>query len=576
MWILAGVAAFGAFFVVVPTLLPPPSGVSTPVAKVASTTRPTLTPIPTTTPAPLPPSARISAASPLPTLAPNARVFTYTTETGRTGWYVSGEKDPHWGERNLHSGTYKGQTYSPIMLFELDSLAPGSRILFAELEMTGLSRTNLGASGQWSLKLLPSDFAATWVGRPVSDFQDVKAIGDVGGILGPSDLAEGHVNQFTFPPALLPQIERAVNTNGLLALRLDGPKTEESLFTWDGGDRDQTIGSHPTLRVVAVPGQFTFITNTPTPQNVLTAAANLVQSTQVALRQGTSTPLPRSFATIPPDVVVTPTPTPANPETATVRAAYATAIAITTGTFTPTPLNWVSPTWTPTLPVMIPVLSLTPSPTPTCTPTVLTPLQSAQRPLPRTLYNKILFQSGSRDQPSVWAVDPDGKNLAWVVDRATYDTAVSRDTISPDGQFRVFNGADRDNPGALQLWYASFASPEAWTRLTILRQGFAFAPAWSPDGAKIAYVSNQSGKQEIWVLDLKTRTPKQLTVTPAGFWSQYPSWSPDGKQIAFSSDRGHDGAFSEIWIMNADGSNPVRLGNGKQDTWQPVWVKWKQ
>ena len=46
----------------------------------------------------------------------------------------------------------------------------------------------------------------------------------------------------------------------------------------------------------------------------------------------------------------------------------------------------------------------------------------------------------------------------------------------------------------------------------------------------------------------------------------YPSWSPDGKKVIFSSRRDNNG---EIYIMNADGSNPTRLTDNPAHDWDP-------
>ncbi|GAF96254.1 unnamed protein product, partial [marine sediment metagenome] len=47
-----------------------------------------------------------------------------------------------------------------------------------------------------------------------------------------------------------------------------------------------------------------------------------------------------------------------------------------------------------------------------------------------------------------------------------------------------------------------------------------------------------------------------------------PSWSADGSKIAFSS--GHDGNL-EIYVMDADGSNPTRLTNNPAEDKHPAW-----
>jgi len=58
-------------------------------------------------------------------------------------------------------------------------------------------------------------------------------------------------------------------------------------------------------------------------------------------------------------------------------------------------------------------------------------------------------------------------------------------------------------------------------------------PRWSPDGRRIAFVSERDGDEEIYIMDIKTRKVERLTHHPGG--DRYPTWSPDGRKIAFLS-----------------------------------------
>jgi TolB protein len=90
---------------------------------------------------------------------------------------------------------------------------------------------------------------------------------------------------------------------------------------------------------------------------------------------------------------------------------------------------------------------------------------------------------------------------------------------------------------------------------------------FSPDGRRIAFSVADGEAAEIWVANADGSNPLRVTDTKY-FLNSSPSWSPDGKKLAFVSNRG---GSPQIYVMNADGSDPKRLtfqGNYNQT---PAW-----
>jgi TolB protein len=96
--------------------------------------------------------------------------------------------------------------------------------------------------------------------------------------------------------------------------------------------------------------------------------------------------------------------------------------------------------------------------------------------------------------------------------------------------------------------------------------GSSTSPAWSPDGSRIAFSSKRSANSEIYVVPAEGGEPVQLTDDPAS--DGRPAWSPDGLQIAFESNRaGND----DLWLISSDGSNPTQITFGSADEGEPCW-----
>ena len=104
-------------------------------------------------------------------------------------------------------------------------------------------------------------------------------------------------------------------------------------------------------------------------------------------------------------------------------------------------------------------------------------------------------------------------------------------------------------------------------------------PTWSPDGQKIIFMSYRDGHRfmgwgsmfgEIYVMNADGENPINLTQSPERD-EDSPSWSPNRKQIIFTSSAHH---LQHIWVMDAAGGNPRSLTNHVTPriiNWSPAW-----
>jgi TolB protein len=207
---------------------------------------------------------------------------------------------------------------------------------------------------------------------------------------------------------------------------------------------------------------------------------------------------------------------------------------------------------------------------------------------------KILFQS-DRDHPDtgymdIYVMNSDGSGVT----RLTTDANDSAAVWEPNGSRIAFQSLRN---GSYYQIYAMNSVGHGQVNLSNSSANDS-QPSWSPDGTKIAFASDrdQAGFSSIYVMDTFGGSQTRLTFSAGGVRDEQPAWSPDGSKVAFTSTRDSivvtwqetddDGGIvtkselhvnNEIYVMNSDGTNQIRLtndlGNNDSPDWSPDGTK---
>jgi TolB protein len=142
--------------------------------------------------------------------------------------------------------------------------------------------------------------------------------------------------------------------------------------------------------------------------------------------------------------------------------------------------------------------------------------------------------------------------------------------FSPDGRFLVF-ASSRIAYWNIELFRIRVADGGGLTRLTFWgsgrdgEPGDDLMPSYSPDGTRIAFVSDRNGGYAVWTMAANGRGLREVARHP-GRTVAFPRFSPDGRSLVYTTSS-PNGKELRLWTVKADGTGRRQLGAGTEADW---------
>jgi Tol biopolymer transport system component len=188
---------------------------------------------------------------------------------------------------------------------------------------------------------------------------------------------------------------------------------------------------------------------------------------------------------------------------------------------------------------------------------------------------KLAFAMKDADgNPQINIAEPDGSGLKALTSGAYFHACAA---WSADGSKISYCS---NESGAFEIWTMN-GDGSGQAQLTKLGGSSTF-PDFSPDGSTIVFDGTSGTDTHTEILTVDTATG--ATVTPltscasgkAGCSNQFPAWSPDGTKVAYihadDADANGNAINAQVWVMNADGSNAHALTTDAPEKGQlPDW-----
>jgi dipeptidyl aminopeptidase/acylaminoacyl peptidase len=168
-----------------------------------------------------------------------------------------------------------------------------------------------------------------------------------------------------------------------------------------------------------------------------------------------------------------------------------------------------------------------------------------------------LVANGAVNLEPRWS--PDGRRLAFTSSLYQGRWHLFTADVTADGRAERIERITEDKESGLPRYY--YNTVDHW-----------ISPTWSPDGSELIAISNRGhiwGAGSCWRLPARTGGAAREIHDEETTWKGRPDWSRDGKRVVYSSYLGRQ--WNQLWLMTADGANPLQLTYGDWDATAPRW-----
>lgn len=180
---------------------------------------------------------------------------------------------------------------------------------------------------------------------------------------------------------------------------------------------------------------------------------------------------------------------------------------------------------------------------------------------------QIAFTRDTGQGIDLWVVNADGREPRPLTKGSRFSVDPA---WSPDGERILFASLGENRVVGLSSLSVKTGAVEP----VLVDASQNITPDWAPNGQEFVLVSNRlwdgrriQGTGGIWTYRLGAKEPRVL-IPEETVWHAHPAWSPDGAKIAYSSVRTGD---NQLYVASATAGNPYRVTFVEGDVYTPTW-----